>query len=564
LEDRENAVFITRIDEDGIFHASEIGEGDKVLSINGNRLKKGEGAKHVLKTINKAKLTVTMVVKKSADATQHRQQERLDESPRVQQSELGAYDAVTPRKNGIPSTPRNSSNSYGKMPKTPKTPRTPSQKEKELDADVLITPRIPFTNSALALQPLGEDSGPLSSSSEGEGDSDPELEKSVAKVLSKTSNEEKNHSLTATNNASWSHPNSVGSKSRKGKRPSAGASLPSLGVPLPVKKSPQSAKPAPKRAVKTSKPADDDASDESSLEAEMEEALATLKKETDLHNSWSHPNHMKSVVDSKKGKRSSSASSRSKRKSLPDKPKKVPKSKAEPRPVSDDNSSPEQNFEDGNAQLLAYIHKTVLSAKPKPVTKKSKAKPKAKMTKTAGDISDESSIEEGQPHQERKIKEMNQMSVKSSLLMTSPDEYEGDFMQIKVRKNSEEDTGIKLKKIKGALTISKLPDHEKRINTGARILGVNGTMNIATVAKADDLMKQTKGYVTLTVDFSSPIENERNCPCCRKPIFANGEHCENQNEAGLFTPKAGNRSNHGKQKVVTSKFNIDDYVSDSE
>ncbi|KAL3930256.1 MAG: hypothetical protein SGARI_004536, partial [Bacillariaceae sp.] len=65
LVERQNATYITKVDEHGLFHDTEVAEGDKVLSINGKRLKKGEGSKHVLKTISKAKATVTLVVKKA-------------------------------------------------------------------------------------------------------------------------------------------------------------------------------------------------------------------------------------------------------------------------------------------------------------------------------------------------------------------------------------------------------------------------------------------------------------------------------------------------------------------
>jgi hypothetical protein len=68
----------------------------------------------------------------------------------------------------------------------------------------------------------------------------------------------------------------------------------------------------------------------------------------------------------------------------------------------------------------------------------------------------------------------------------------------------------------------------------------------------------------------------RNCPCCGKSIYANGCHVgssqegkgkkkQNTEGSGIFTPKAGNRSESGtKQKVSATKYNVDEYASDSD
>ena len=71
------------------------------------------------------------------------------------------------------------------------------------------------------------------------------------------------------------------------------------------------------------------------------------------------------------------------------------------------------------------------------------------------------------------------------------------------------------------------------------------------------------------LDFSSPLEKRRNCPCCGDPIFANGEHLHSKDttgndDSGLFTPKASNHSDHRQQKTFASKYNVDDYHSDTE
>lgn len=64
LVERQGVVYVTKISENGIFHNTEIDAGDVVLSINGKRLKKGEGSGDFIKAITQAKATVTVVVKK--------------------------------------------------------------------------------------------------------------------------------------------------------------------------------------------------------------------------------------------------------------------------------------------------------------------------------------------------------------------------------------------------------------------------------------------------------------------------------------------------------------------
>ncbi len=64
LVERKNHVFVTNVAESGLFHGTDLKVGDKIISINGKRPNEGEGAKHILKLISKAKATVTIVVEK--------------------------------------------------------------------------------------------------------------------------------------------------------------------------------------------------------------------------------------------------------------------------------------------------------------------------------------------------------------------------------------------------------------------------------------------------------------------------------------------------------------------
>ena len=137
-------------------------------------------------------------------------------------------------------------------------------------------------------------------------------------------------------------------------------------------------------------------------------------------------------------------------------------------------------------------------------------------------------------------------------------EYDGDYICVKVKKISEKNPGIELKKTQGLFLLTRIPDDEKRINIGAQIIGINGTMNINTLDKARDLMKQTKEYVTLMVDFSSPIEKLRNCPCCGESIYANGDHVDS------YRKGSSNRVSGSKHKPTSTRYDADEYASDTD
>ncbi|KAL3909352.1 MAG: hypothetical protein SGARI_002638 [Bacillariaceae sp.] len=260
----------------------------------------------------------------------------------------------------------------------------------------------------------------------------------------------------------------------------------------------------------------------------MEKSLSSLKKKTNLHNSWSHPDHAKSPDKNlKKGKRRNLSS----------------------------------HSKTGKGDKKAF--KPVLKAKPKPI--------KVEETEESSleDELEAAAVEILSP--ERKARYANNMSFNKSLSQMSPDDYEGDYIRIKVKKDSESIPGVGVRKIAGIFILSDLPGTEKRINVGCQVLAINGVMNINTIAKAESLMKQTKEHVTLMVDFSSSIDKRRVCPCCKEPIHANGNHVDkggtsHNDDSGLFTPKMNNHSGHGKSKQnwVSSKYNLDDYDSETE
>jgi hypothetical protein len=81
----------------------------------------------------------------------------------------------------------------------------------------------------------------------------------------------------------------------------------------------------------------------------------------------------------------------------------------------------------------------------------------------------------------------------------------GDFVCVSIKKNSEIDTGIKLKKREGKFILSKLPEHEKRIPVGTQVFAINGVSEFQSISKAKDLISQTKEHVVLFINFDGLV-----------------------------------------------------------
>jgi hypothetical protein len=534
-------VYVTNKDPKGLFGDTDITVGDKILSINGKKLKDGQGAKHMIKIINKAKATVTLVVKKgggnstsdgippaTATATttpsssrgkmtkkrsvnkliqqqQQQQDTSLLQSPSTNQGEheLCVGDLITPQK---PKRPPNGSTGGGGTHLL-----TPSQKEKTLDVDVL-QPNQSFNVSSLVNIVDDDDD-------DDDDDNDSDMIDSYQRNQQASSCRTK--PLASSGQYSWSHPDQGGNddnnKSRRGKRPSPSP------TPSKTRRTVKSTDTAPKRKIKAT-PVDD--SSESSLEEEVEAAPSTLKKQSstdkNFHNSWSHPdnnntntnNNKSSSSLGKKGKRSTTTPTKLK------KTKKKVDNKVKPK-INDDPDDESSSSLDGEIEEVA-----------------------------AGIISSP----------ERKAKYIsNNASFSASSARIRPEEYGGDYIRVKVKKISEKNPGIELKKTQGLFLLTRIPDDEKRINIGAQVIGINGTMNINTLDKARDLMKQTKEYVTLMIDFSSPIEKLRNCPCCGESMYANGDHVDSYRKGS--SQRASGSTHH---KPASTRYNVDEYVSDTD
>jgi hypothetical protein len=164
------------------------------------------------------------------------------------------------------------------------------------------------------------------------------------------------------------------------------------------------------------------------------------------------------------------------------------------------------------------------------------------------------------------------------------EDYEGDYIHVTVKKKSEDDPGIAVEKSEGKFFLTALPEQEKRIAVGSRVLAINGTMNINTVVKAEDLINRAKGKVVLMIDFNTPVAKNLRCPCCAESMTANGNHVSGGSQrpsagrkgrgdaasvaGSARTAKTANRSPPGSQvqsiPETPAQYNYDEYDSDSD
>jgi C-terminal processing protease CtpA/Prc len=86
-------------------------------------------------------------------------------------------------------------------------------------------------------------------------------------------------------------------------------------------------------------------------------------------------------------------------------------------------------------------------------------------------------------------------------------QYNGDYLCVSIRKNSETHPGVKLKKREGKFFLHKLPEHEKRIPVGVQIFAINGRSCVVvdTVIKAKEMINATKEEVVLFINFDDLV-----------------------------------------------------------
>eukprot|EP00980_Cylindrotheca_fusiformis_P021440 scaffold8301_cov184-Cylindrotheca_fusiformis.AAC.8 len=81
----------------------------------------------------------------------------------------------------------------------------------------------------------------------------------------------------------------------------------------------------------------------------------------------------------------------------------------------------------------------------------------------------------------------------------------GDFICVSVKKISEIDPGVRVKKREDRFILHKLPNHEKRIPVGVRVLAINGNADFRTVVEAKEVINATKDEVVLFIDFQDLV-----------------------------------------------------------
>jgi hypothetical protein len=160
------------------------------------------------------------------------------------------------------------------------------------------------------------------------------------------------------------------------------------------------------------------------------------------------------------------------------------------------------------------------------------------------------------------------------------EDYGHDFIRVTIQKISERKSGVSVTKTEGKFILTAIPDYEKRISVGDEVLAINGTRNINTVMKADDLIDRTKGSILLIVNFD--VQKDFESPCCGKAITCKGKHINGKGGRGkdegsatesVATAQAGNTKGPKKPKVPSIpetplqcnvEYNMEDYDSESE
>lgn len=81
----------------------------------------------------------------------------------------------------------------------------------------------------------------------------------------------------------------------------------------------------------------------------------------------------------------------------------------------------------------------------------------------------------------------------------------GDFICVSIKKNSELEPGVRVKKREGKFILHKLPEHEKRIPVGVQIFAINGRSDFSTVVEAKEIINATRDKVVLFINFNDLV-----------------------------------------------------------
>ena len=222
-----------------------------------------------------------------------------------------------------------------------------------------------------------------------------------------------------------------------------------------------------------------------------------------------------------------------------------------------------------------------------PITKSSLKKSKNKAAGGSSDLHSDDLVDEDLGKASRKqmvmeavhkdmdkVEKRAKQNIPDAKTNSAGGDYGHDYVSVTIKKVSERNPGVQVEKTEGKFLIKELPDYEKRIAIGDEVLAINGTKNINTVVKAQDLINQTKGHVILIVNFDQP--KKLHCPCCKEEITSDGKHLkkkavdgESIAESEMTNPSGnlqlGTRKSHVKSiSEIPAKYNIDEYDSESD
>jgi C-terminal processing protease CtpA/Prc len=505
LVERQNAVYVTKIIENGLFHETEVEVGDKVLSINGKRLKPGEGARHIIKHISKARATVTMVVKKtgvtpsrgSRGGLVKKKPQRIFKKDLVR-NEDGSLNADL--------DPRNLPTDDDDKDQIP----IKAQKifSRQPVGVILVDHKNMTFVVTICFDSIFRDSG-LQIGDRVVGVNGMNfMAYADARMAMKQAEKSPKEVVFVVEKGHIDIPDEV--KRNK-----------SLEIP-----------PTPKSPTKDNFIYDEEELDESFLT--MTPTSNKINGAVSSTSPWKSPGRApdsdsdESATARKPVDLMARVLGRQANGDSCTKNKSFFKSNAEGSPTTNESShsnsfSNSASTPTGNRQrtVPALTTPTRRATAPAPIVRRSlktNAPAKAQSSKitpppVVSNDDDESSLDDDLVVAAKKAlsperKKAFESNILSSAMISKmrPDDYDGDYIRIKVEKNSERNPGIKVKKTEGWFILTDIPEHEKRINVGVRVLAINGVMNINTVVKADGLINETKGYVTLMIDFSSPFE----------------------------------------------------------
>ena len=526
LVERQGTVFVTRISERGLFHESGIDAGDIVLSINGKRIRKGEGPDELLKAIKKAKDRVTVVVKK---ANQQAVRGSRSLSPRTQRRLKSQMTRKSHKRDSKKFNPDGSLNlSFSGSAKWE------SDEEEELMEQVTVEVKKMFDKQPVGLDFHEEDNMIFVSEIDADSpfqDSDLQLDdrivtingmsfvryadaKYAKKILSKAASKITLVVERNSDDGDGGPTRKVAAKKKK-KKPKAGDKLwksvsalskdDSLGdIKAHLKKISVEEKKSATSSEESSFHESDSSLDimevEQNSDPEEEESKPKVRKSKSLHEE--SPRKLQPAGPAKFSPRSARRSSGLKRVDSLNKSFGAYSSKEKMTDAF--NRSLGALSPSGQDRVKKGVRRLSFTSSPPP---RARSVERKKTRKSTGSVPDSPVSPSKVSPSSRKIK-----------VSPGEDDVGHDYKRVTVRMESPSDR-VKILMRGEKYFIEALPKYESRVAVGDRVLAINGVKDIVSTS---DLIQQRQKSVTLTVLFDAA--KELTCPCCEEPISCDGKH----------------------------------------